>query len=145
MTRRVKAIGAGLLMLLFVVGCGSSDAPSLAEAGGTIKYNGKPLAGANVVFTPDSGPVAVGTTDDQGRFVLSTHGQPGAAIGNHKVSITAYEASATKESDVEEAESGDRQVKSLIPEKYANYRTSGLTKTVSENAAENDFPIELRD
>jgi hypothetical protein len=85
---RLLAIG----MLFSLAGCGSSTVPVT----GTVKLDGKPLAGVEVVFHPDpqrgnSGDSASGFTDDQGRYTLLTArtSAHGAAPGYYRVVITA--------------------------------------------------------
>ena len=60
------------LMLLASVGCGES-LPTLPVTG-TVKYQGKPVDGAAVVFLDmkPGGKSSVGTTDSQGNFSLQT-------------------------------------------------------------------------
>lgn len=116
-------------------------------------YQGQPLAGASVVFQPESGPIAIATTDAQGKFELSTQGQPGAVTGQHTVTVTAFEetgktivpeeGAATVIDQPTEGEQIER--KSLIPEKFGKASTSGLTATVTKNAADNQFEFDLRD
>ncbi len=125
-------------------GCGGGDGPELADAGGVVTYHGKPIEGANVVFIPDSGPAAYGTTNAEGRFVWTTREDRGAAVGPGKVAITAVPAYQFKS----EAELTSATIKkmgqSLIPTKYGRAETSGLTVTV-ESGEENDFTLALKD
>ena len=68
-------------------GCGTDSAP----VSGTVTYDGKPLAGVRVVFTPVSNsteamPYSTAVTDDAGAFSLETRdGTPGAVAGLHRV------------------------------------------------------------
>jgi hypothetical protein len=59
----------------------------LAEAGGTVTFQGSPLAGASVQALPKSGPLATGVTDAQGKFTLSTGASKGVAVGPIKVAV----------------------------------------------------------
>jgi hypothetical protein len=140
----VKVVATcGLAMVL--CGCGGGGGPKLARAGGVVTYQGEPLEGASVIFTPQEGPVATGTTDAQGRFQLNTHGEPGAVVDTHSVSISAYEPvnpdAVSTDPDTEGEVVGE--MKSRIPEKYGNPTSSGLSAIVSENAASNDFSFDL--
>ncbi len=83
--------------IVLVCGCGSSK-PSptqILEVEGSVLLDGEPLRKVRVSFVPkgDYGPeyIAVGTTDESGRFTLSCHGQPGACIGENTVLITESE------------------------------------------------------
>src|SRR5262245_19668277 len=89
MNRRCLVWPLLIAATLVAAGCGG-DAPELAPAGGTVMHDGAPLANANVVFIPESkGPAAVGLTGADGKFQLTTGGEPGAALGKHKVAVSA--------------------------------------------------------
>ncbi len=88
---------AGLALLS--VGCESGRFP-IVPATGVVIFNGKPLAGAHVLFQPvrtgseiEVGPESFGQTDEQGRFTLSMvqTDEQGAMIGKHSVSVTIQE------------------------------------------------------
>jgi hypothetical protein len=113
-----------------------------------VTYQGKPLPGADVVFVPDaSGMPSIGRTNDQGKFTLSTTGLAGAPPGTHKVAVTAVR----QKRPVSEAEAvgmTSEQIaanhESVIPIKYNNLITSGLSATVSEDASDNDYKFDLQ-
>lgn len=126
-----------------LVGCGGSDAPQLADAGGIVFFKGKPVASANVLFVPEKGPVAVGITNEQGVFNLTTKNGKGAPVGNHQVAISLFEETGeVADNDAPEAKQSPRP-KPLIPTKYTSHLTSGLKATVSTDAAANDFAFDL--
>jgi hypothetical protein len=80
-----------VLPLLLLVGCNRPNA-DLAAVQGRVFYQGKPLAGGTVVFTPDperggSGPLAVAAIQPDGRYTLTTEGRPGAVPGWHRVTV----------------------------------------------------------
>lgn len=80
------------LSLLAAIGCGSNDAPNMAEVEGTITLDGKPVRRASVVFTPIGGSIggpSYGVTDDKGHFVLNySQSVSGAVVGSHRVTIS---------------------------------------------------------
>lgn len=138
---------AGILLLISantLLGCSGNDGPQIAAVEGTVTWEGKPLADAGVAFTPEKGPVAVGTTDEAGKFSLSTQGQDGAVVGAHRVTIQAFKPIPPGKKAVNE--DGERLINpvSLIPEKYGNLRESGLQAKVTENGSENNFDFELK-
>lgn len=166
------AVGA-ILAALCISGC-SSDAggPKIVAADGVVTYKGSPLAGATVTFVPEKGPLAMGVTDLEGKFKLSTGALVGVAVGSAKVSVTAYPAGQSSSSPAsslgappqnpqEAAEywkkvgemqqsmaqkktTEPEQPRSLIPERYAKAETSGLSYTVNPSG-ENHFTVELKD
>ena len=165
----------GGAMGLIVTGCGGGPEGSnvvLAQVEGMVTFKGSPFAGATVTFIPESGPVAIGTTDLQGKFKLSTGASPGVAVGPCSVTVTAVEAG--KAGDTEAAPSDsmskpkseeemkkrlqamDRSAKmatvrdtgvpsarSLINSKFADPKTSGFTATVDKDSAKNKFTFEV--
>ena len=75
-------------LFLGAVGCGRGDLPDLGEVQGTVTLDGKPLAGVNVQFFPDTGRPAVGTTGGDGTYKLMyTHGVSGTKVGPATVII----------------------------------------------------------
>jgi hypothetical protein len=139
------------VILLVCVGCGESDGPLLAEAGGVVTFNGKPVPAATVVFIPTAGSPAMGLTDDQGRFEFNTQGKPGAIVGNGTISITAVQQSRELTDEEMEKIGGakfDALVasirKSVIPEKYNHPNTSGLAITIAEDSEKNQLMLDLK-
>ena len=79
-----------LLGLLAVsgFGCGSDDTPPLGEVTGVITLDGQPLEGVIIVFKPQVGRAATGTTDAQGIYSLEfSYGVPGCKEGPNRVSL----------------------------------------------------------
>lgn len=94
---------------------------------GTVRLDGKPLAGATVVFHSESDkelrPSAV--TDAEGNFKLTTSNKDGAPAGKYRVTI-----------------SFEKDGKNLIPQRYADLKTSALTVEVQRVL--NHIILELR-
>src|SRR5262245_59929095 len=92
---------AALIGLNFA-GCGGSPEGGdvvLAQAEGVVMFEGSPMAGATVTFIPENGPVAMGTTDLQGKFRLSSGAMAGVAVGKAKATVSAVEAGKGIESE----------------------------------------------
>jgi hypothetical protein len=85
---RPFAIGVSSLLLCVIgAGCGGGE---LVPVQGTVKLDGKPLAGVSVLFLAQGadGRNATGFTDTDGVFRLSTLGrEDGAMPGKYKVVI----------------------------------------------------------
>jgi hypothetical protein len=79
---------AWLTVLLCIPGC--NEGPATVPVQGVIRLDGQPLKSASVQFVPeDSGRDATATTDQNGRFVLSTfEPRDGALPGAYKVVVT---------------------------------------------------------
>jgi hypothetical protein len=86
-----------LLPLLFVMGCNRGH--RMGEVEGIVQRDGKPLPRIRVTFMPDpeqgtTGPISVGTTDEEGRFKLTcADSRAGAVVGWHRVVMTDPTAS----------------------------------------------------
>jgi hypothetical protein len=124
----------GALGLLVAAGCGREPAP-LAPVSGRISFQGKPLAGGTIVFTPDperggSGPLAFAEVKADGSFTLRTGAQFGAVPGWHRVTV----ASAPPPAAVPGAPTAPAGVLPLPP-KYSDPERSGLHQEVKAGLA----------
>jgi hypothetical protein len=150
---------------VLALGCSQGDdRPATYQVTGTVTWNNGPVAGANVSFAPavqGEGRAAVGETDSSGKYTLSTFGgDDGAVPGAYNVTITKFEGGAeaggSDDSGGSEDEAYDAaydaaggkmeaeapQAKNLLPAKYADAKTSGLTKTVEAKDNVFDFVLE---
>ena len=137
------------LATLHVVGCGGNDGLRLVDAGGSVTFNGNPLANAQIVFAPDSkSRVAYATTDEEGEFRLGTIAPgDGALVGRHRVSVIARGPAKPPEPGSPGALMPDEYPvlgDPLIPEKYFTAVTSGLTAEVVAGG-DNLFVFSLAD
>jgi len=137
----LAAVAAAVL-----VGCGGSEF-QLAPAKGKVTYKGKPLEFGTVIFIPEKGPAATGQIQSDGTFVLQTgtqggRMQRGAVVGKHKVEIRCMDTQRPgyKPPKGQEMPAGT----SLIPTKYNQADTSGLTAEVTAKGP-NDFQFDLTD
>ncbi|MEY3457735.1 MAG: hypothetical protein RL215_892 [Planctomycetota bacterium] len=65
-----------------LAGCGNSDMPELGDVSGHVTLDGKPVAGINVLFTPEKGRPAGGVTDAEGFYELKyLEGYGGCKVG----------------------------------------------------------------
>lgn len=159
-----RILSASLVLLLVALSsCGRSVDPNRLKTyrvSGTVTQGGKPVADANVSFhLKDGSQGAIGVTDASGNFTLTTFTSgDGAVAGEHVVTVTKFDrpkivprgdGSIADTGDEKEApeEGGksrrdDAEPKSLLPAKYADPKTSGLTATVSESG-ENKFEFKV--
>lgn len=85
------------LLFISIFGCGGSDEYSVVPVRGVVTCQGKPVTNATVNFTPKAdqgrpegrrGRVALGITDNDGRFKLTTYkNDDGAIVGKHTVTV----------------------------------------------------------
>src|ERR1700752_1592241 len=133
---------SGLLLIVIVAACGCNRSGlNLAYVEGVVTYNGQPVEQAGVLFKPDTGPFAMGTTDAEGKFTLTTANRPGALIGEHKVSISKTKTTVLQRP----GETLPRfKVEYLVPQKYESPANSELKATVSKKKSENHFTFDLK-
>ncbi|HJQ80796.1 MAG TPA: hypothetical protein VJ828_12610 [Lacipirellulaceae bacterium] len=113
----------------------------MAPVEGVVTLNGAPVADAGVLFKPAQGPFAMGVTDAEGRFTLTTANEEGALIGDHQVAISKVET-------LTKYRPGNPmpiyETKALIPQKYFNAATSTLTASVVDDDNEFEFKLTSR-
>lgn len=171
MTSLSRRAGAALLCYIGAVcltGCtggaeGQSEFPETVAVTGTVTYNGQPVEGATVTFSPDipqhelamgktGGHAAFATTDAKGVYSLYTAWGSGAVPGDYNVTVTKYDqppvaAGAASDDEYEPPEFYENQPaaaaapKSLLPAKYA--QAGELKVTVSSSGGTHN--LELKD
>jgi hypothetical protein len=140
-------------------GCsgGVEERPKTYPVTGQVAYKGKPLVGATVAFWSEGAPrSAEGTTDQEGKFSLSTYElNDGAFEGENKVviSVPLPDSSAPVEAPKDPAAMSQmyqarlkemKNQKPLLPVKYSKLETTPLKATVK--AGENEpFVFQLTD
>jgi hypothetical protein len=122
---KLKAAIVGVAVIA-LVGCGPKR-PAMAPVKGKVMLNGQLMNIGSVGTVPAAGRGAHGDIRPDGTFELHTYSAgDGALIGKHKVAVVAYDATGGK---TPESEYG----KLMVPKRYANYETSGLTIDVNPN------------
>jgi len=142
------------VLCLTIAGCGGPERPELVPVSGVVlDKDGKPVVGAEVSFHNGDAPrAAVGTTDSEGKFQLTSFDEGDGAIpGDHKISIAktqtdaaisgadAEDPSAAYAAGMDAAASGNMEAiqKNELDAKYANPETSGLERTVTKEGPNN--------
>jgi len=144
-----------LLASVLAFGCGQqgADRPKTVPVTGTVTHGGAPVEGATVAFQSASGARgAVGVTDAGGKYTLTTfESGDGAVPGAYQVKIFKYKVASSEAVVDEDSEDyvsptedeGEAEAENLLPAKYADPTTSGLTATVTEGGDNTfDFPLE---
>ncbi len=142
---RFSAVVASLLALAGAAGCGPNR-PATIEVNGIVTLDGQPVVGASVLFSPaDGGHPATGVTDAQGEFELQTFAPgDGALPGTHNIAVTLNEVTgvaADPDGLSGEIAASGMQVRWIVPEKYANPKTSELSAEVNESTPQ---PLRLQ-
>ncbi|MDR0391115.1 MAG: DUF4198 domain-containing protein [Planctomycetaceae bacterium] len=142
-----------LFSVLLFVGCRRAKIDNLVPARGIVTYNGEPVEGATIVFTPKnykSGDrIGTGMTDKNGKFELQTIGELGILPNEYSVAVIKRIAETENNTKLPNNQIPKNtrpkvKIKSLIPERYSNAKTSGLNFIVDENGLKN-IKIELVD
>lgn len=82
---------------LALSGCGSNSGLSLGRVHGKVTFKGQSIKYGTVSFVPDAskgtnGPIAQGTINEDGSFVLSTSDSgDGAVVGHHRISVVGLD------------------------------------------------------
>jgi len=130
MKHRLKHVRVPLLLAaLAALGCGQTSTVK-----GRVLLDGMPVAGATVLFMPDSdgqGRPASGTTDGEGYFDLTTFRRgDGALPGLYRIVVSKTEvaaaapdedhASKKRAQDYLERHTGSKRARTLIPAIYSD-------------------------
>ena len=151
MMTRWKSFSLMLLSFAAVAGCGggttNSNLPPLVKVTGIVRYQGQPVEGADVTFNNvEAGYTALGTTDAAGKFTLQTSGEAGVVAGQQVVAIRRVDVINNTPADVDVSAGGAAvppTIRWIVPEKYSNPKTSGLTAEVKADGT-NDIPFDLQ-
>lgn len=153
--------GCSLVLLLTALtlnGCGDGadvGRQPVFPVTGTVTMHGAPLADATVAFAPQAGqPTAVGRTDAQGKFKLTSYEYgDGAAAGSFRVVISKTAASPAAASlDSGDHEAAEEAVSAhdaaseagneMIPVQYTSSADTPFAVEVKADGP-NDFPLPI--
>ncbi len=139
-----------LIVAVVLVGCNSEPGnPPTYPVTGKVTRSGVPLVNASIVLIPENletGTAAMANSDDDGNFELTTFvAKDGARPGTYKVKLSQYDKPVeTPEKLVVNLTYEEEQAlyqgegppvpmpKNLLPKKFENPNTSGITHTVPE-------------
>jgi len=142
------------LMIVGVLGCSPGERLSgLVPLRGTIFLDDQPLAGAQIVFAPEEGQRSASAISlNNGNFTATTlkHNDgiyPGKyQIGVTKVEVTDHRTPEQKirdnsdlidESMAHVPPSPELEIRAIVPERYNDFDSSGLTVEVGKSGQKN--------
>jgi hypothetical protein len=132
--RLVEIAAASLL----IAGCGGPNLTT-APVKGKVTVAGQPLENIQITFIPAEGRPALGRTDAEGNFTLSTmSANDGAVPGTHQVKFFY----ATDTGEVDSSAPPPESVPLPFNAKYAGKMSSGITAEV-EVGKTNEFTWDL--
>ena len=120
--RRLTILG---LLLVGLSGCGGPESLS-----GSVTLDGKPLPGAAVVFFPEGegAETVVGSTDDEGRFVITPAAGESIAYGKYKVIVSKREDLTPAQIDAFVTP------KEILPPKFSDLSQTELVVEITSGA-----------
>lgn len=135
---RVRFVTVGLCALF--AGCGGSPIPTVPVSG-TVKFaDGRPMPGGWVSFRCEheqKNLTARGHIRQDGSFTLSTFAQDdGAVVGKHQVIVVPQVL-------YNERDPTESVMPPEMDPKFTRFESSGLVFEVSDDAAENQFQIQV--
>ena len=139
------------ILVAFVPACGSKKIKTEGVTG-KVTLDGQPLANATVFFTPadgSGGNEASGMTDANGVYKLQTllgAADAGTTPGKYLVSFTCFEEVDTGKTRTDEdgKELPITEDRSVIPQKYNSFKTSGFEAEVVKGANTFDFDLQSK-
>jgi hypothetical protein len=140
-------------VLLVVFGCAPGNSLDTVIVKGTVKVDGQPTAGINVIFNPVSGNgiAAGGVTGAGGSYTLTSGANSvgsGALEGDFiptfsKTETEQREPTASPEEEMKKYGGKPPQIVHLIPEKYSSPKTCGVSPIKVEKGKPNIFNFDL--
>lgn len=126
-----RRFAPALILLAIVAGC--SGEPQLS---GSVVFDGKPLADAQVTFVSDGLPTAYAVTAEDGSYRAKVGASHAIKAGTYRVSIAAYELLPSKNPYAPPPR------RLITPAKYETTTDSGLTVEVKQGGNTKDFELE---
>lgn len=135
-------------------GCGSDG---LVPVSGVVTLDGTPVSSGRVEFYPEEGRPASGAIGSDGRYTLSTNDNGhGVKPGKYTVTVTAREAAVQvpKYKSMDDEMNGvinpewkppkSDGVEWLVPERYSNRASSGLSAEVASGGDDINFQLQTK-
>jgi len=150
MKKNVHVPGLAVIICAMLLTCGCSGSGRIKTniVEGTITYEGQPLEGATVSFTPtgSQGDPAYAQTDAQGKYKLQTlRGEvdAGTTAGEYIVTISKYDFIPTgRKLRQDDGSLADETVPKLAtPEVYMNQKETPFKATVVKGKNKFDFKL----
>ncbi len=140
------------LVALSLVGCAESGGISgSVPVTGTVQFDGAPLEEGTVGFAPKDPAIGQPATGliKNGKFTMMTSASsPGVIAGEYLVRITSLDlgtAQALPPGVPPNPNAPPPEVLSLIPKKYGDIKTSGLTASVKPGMEPLNFELDAKE
>jgi hypothetical protein len=125
------------LPVLLVVCCLSGCGGKAASVSGVVTFDGKPVTRGTVSFSPTAGgQKAIGVIDENGNYELSTNREQGLEAGTYNAAVSSRERGA-----VGDGGGPPMPGKYLVPQRFSDANTSGLTFDVQRGSNRIDIAL----
>lgn len=127
------------LVLAATIGCGKSSGLDKVVVSGQVTLDGQPISNGEIRFIPTQGtvgPVSGGPIKDG---VYTAKGKGGVPLGNHRVEIQAYRASAKSQGQAGAAGNEGGAAEQYLDKRYNDQTT--LTATIDAETTTKDFAL----
>jgi hypothetical protein len=139
------------VFLILFVGCAKTNPYDTVLVEGTVRLDGVPATEVNINFTPisNNGNSAGGLTNSSGKYQLTTGSAPvgsGAIPDEYNVTFSKIEIEGSNLTFEEyQKQFGNRSPKTIdiVPKKYGNSSTSGVSPVKVEKGKKNIFDFDL--
>lgn len=124
-------------ILIHLPGCGSRQR-SYVDVEGAVSVDGKPAAGATVMFFPTHSSaryVSTGQVGEDGKFKLVTEMKQGLPAGNYEVTVIWPDPSV-KPNELQRMQGIFEDGPDLLKGRYANRNASGLKADIEKGQKE---------
>lgn len=143
------ALASAVAPVIILAGCGSRpDAlPGTVAVAGVVTFDGRPLEKGTVRFAPESGGQPATGAIIAGRFQMhTTRSSPGVLRGRYRVSVVSEKENAAPDlpAGVPPDPNNLPKPESLIPLRYSDATTSGLTVEIVGPVPDLAFSLEAR-
>jgi hypothetical protein len=151
---KINFVPIYIFSVLFIgFGCAPHNSLDTVLVKGTVKVDGQPTAGINIIFNPVSGDgiSAGGVTETDGSYRLTSGANSigsGALAGDFiptfsKTETEQREPTASPEEEQKKYGGKSPQIFYLVPEKYSNTKTCGIAPVKVEKGKSNIFDFDL--
>ena len=145
--RRFAGLPLVLLILAVAVGCTRRPDPVLAPVTGIVSLDGMPLEHVLVRFLPAERGISAdwiseATTDEKGRYELTSPRGPGAVVGRHRVTVSEGGVPDEIRDDQGKVAAWLGKLKGRpVPQRYGTTATSPLEIDVEAGGSEKTLEL----
>lgn len=128
-------------LLAMVAGCDTPQEP-WGSVEGKVLLKNAPVANVTVLFSNEQQGISLyGQSDEQGRFQIRSAKVPGIPVGEYRVAIVPAITAADMATDTVIHKQRPPEVKSPVPPRYRDLKTTDLVANVQTGKNEFEFVL----